>query len=224
MLVARGAPVSGVLLSMLHPARALPRFPELWNDSFPWRRGDNDEPPYLRQARRRSCGAGRVASPASRAALFMDLSLSWGEMPRRTMCWVQPPGTPTVGHSMLDAYYATGDESLYRAAERTGLALVAAPTPAGGWNYVHDSMARRPCVSGTTPSAPTAGGSRSSSTTTATPPSTTPAPRRPTNCSSGSTWSAVTAGSERPWTARSAAASTRGEASADGVTIVRLRR
>src|SRR5688572_24182195 len=26
-----------------------------------------------------------------------DLSLTWGEMEaRRTMCWVQPPGTPTV--------------------------------------------------------------------------------------------------------------------------------
>ncbi len=54
------------------------------------------------------------------------------------MCWVQPPGTPTVGHGMLDAYCATGEESFYSAAERTGLALVDVQLPCGGWNYVHD--------------------------------------------------------------------------------------
>jgi hypothetical protein len=68
-----------------------------------------------------------------------DLSRTWGEMEAtRTMCWVQPPGTPSVGHSMLDAYHATGDETFLRAAERTGLALVRAQLPIGGWNYVHD--------------------------------------------------------------------------------------
>lgn len=68
-----------------------------------------------------------------------DLSLTWGEMEaRRTMCWVQPPGTPSVGHGLLDAYHATGDETFLRAAERTGLALVRAQLPVGGWNYIHD--------------------------------------------------------------------------------------
>ncbi|GAA3809145.1 pectate lyase [Sphaerisporangium flaviroseum] len=68
-----------------------------------------------------------------------DLSVTWGEMAaKRTMCWVQPPGTPSVGHSMLDAYHATGDEAFYRAAERTALALVHAQLPGGGWNYIHD--------------------------------------------------------------------------------------
>jgi hypothetical protein len=68
-----------------------------------------------------------------------DLSVTWGEMEaKRTMCWVQPPGTPSVGHSMLDAYHATGDEVFYRAAARTGLALVDAQLPVGGWNYIHD--------------------------------------------------------------------------------------
>lgn len=68
-----------------------------------------------------------------------DLSTTWGEMEaKRTMCWVQPPGTPSVGHSLLDAYHATGDETFYRAAERTGLALVEAQLPVGGWNYIHD--------------------------------------------------------------------------------------
>ncbi|MFJ4922848.1 pectate lyase [Streptomyces sp. NPDC088725] len=91
----------------------------------------------------------------SRAAAFMDeevsyrggyvwnylpdLSVTWGEMEaKRTMCWVQPPGTPSVGHSMLDAFHATGSEVCYRAAARTGLALVEAQLPVGGWNYIHD--------------------------------------------------------------------------------------
>ena len=40
-----------------------------------------------------------------------DLSRSWGELEaKRTMAWIQPPGTPSVGHLMLDAYHATGDE------------------------------------------------------------------------------------------------------------------
>ncbi|MET7843931.1 hypothetical protein ABZT45_36115 [Streptomyces sp. NPDC005356] len=63
-----------------------------------------------------------------------DLSTTWGEMEaKRTM--LGPPGTPSVGHSRLDAYHATGDETFYRAAERTGLALVEAqlrvPSAAG---------------------------------------------------------------------------------------------
>ncbi|OKI36608.1 pectate lyase [Saccharothrix sp. CB00851] len=68
-----------------------------------------------------------------------DLSRTWGELEaNRTMCWVQPPGTPSVGHSLLDAYHATGDGTFLRAAERTGLALVRAQLPVGGWDYVHD--------------------------------------------------------------------------------------
>ncbi|MFD7917803.1 pectate lyase [Streptomyces sp. NPDC059740] len=98
---------------------------------------------------------GEVARAMRRAAVFMDeqvsyegayvwsylpdLSATWGEMAaRRTMCWVQPPGTPSVGHSLLDAYHATGDESFLHAATRTGHALVRAQLPVGGWNYVHD--------------------------------------------------------------------------------------
>lgn len=68
-----------------------------------------------------------------------DLSLTWGEMEaRRTMCWVQPPGTPTVGHALLDAYVATGEKRFLHAARRTGRALVRAQRPEGGWNYIHD--------------------------------------------------------------------------------------
>lgn len=72
-------------------------------------------------------------------AYLPDLSVSWGEMEaKRTMCWIQPPGTPSAGHAFLDAYHATGDELFYKAAERTARALVAAQHPAGGWNYIHD--------------------------------------------------------------------------------------
>lgn len=68
-----------------------------------------------------------------------DLSVTWGEMEaKRSMCWIQPPGTPTCGHALLDAYHATGDEAFYTAAERTALALVEAQHASGGWNYIHD--------------------------------------------------------------------------------------
>lgn len=68
-----------------------------------------------------------------------DLSRSWGEMEaRRTMLWVQPPGTPTMGHAYLDAYYATGDRLYLKAADAVGRALIEAQHPAGGWNYIYD--------------------------------------------------------------------------------------
>jgi hypothetical protein len=68
-----------------------------------------------------------------------DLSRRWGEMEARdTMIWVQPPGTPTMGHLFLDAYHATGDEYYYRAAAAAADALIQGQLPCGGWNYVVD--------------------------------------------------------------------------------------
>ncbi len=68
-----------------------------------------------------------------------DLSRTWGEMEaKRTMVWVQPPGTPSVGHVLLDAYHATGDEYYYEAAKRVADALIWGQLPCGGWNYVFD--------------------------------------------------------------------------------------
>lgn len=68
-----------------------------------------------------------------------DLTQTFGEMEaKRTMCWIQPPGTPSMGHIYLDAYHATGDERFYQAAERTALAVAAAQHASGGWNYIHD--------------------------------------------------------------------------------------
>ena len=68
-----------------------------------------------------------------------DLSRSWGEMEaKRTMVWIQPPGTPSVGHLLLDAYHATGDEYYYEAAEKVANALIWGQLECGGWNYVFD--------------------------------------------------------------------------------------
>ncbi|MCE3253030.1 MAG: pectate lyase [Cellvibrio sp.] len=68
-----------------------------------------------------------------------DFSRQWGELEaRRSMIWMQPPGTASVGHLFLDAYHATGDEFYYTAAERVAGAIIYAQHPSGGWNYVAD--------------------------------------------------------------------------------------
>ena len=68
-----------------------------------------------------------------------DFSRQWGEMEaKRTMVWVQPPGTPSMGHLLLDAYHATGDEYYYQQAERVAGALIWGQLECGGWNYVFD--------------------------------------------------------------------------------------
>ena len=68
-----------------------------------------------------------------------DMSRRWGEMEGRpTMIWIQPPGTPSMGHLFLDAFHATGDDYYYRAAEQVASALMLAQHPSGGWNYIAD--------------------------------------------------------------------------------------
>lgn len=68
-----------------------------------------------------------------------DYSRSWGELEaKRTMAWIQPPGTPAVGHLMLDAYHATKDEYYYESAKKIANALIWGQLPCGGWNYVFD--------------------------------------------------------------------------------------
>ena len=63
-------------------------------------------------------------------AYLPDLSRRWGEMEATpTMIWIQPPGTPSMGHLFLDAYHATGDEYYYRAAEGVAAALAAVQHP-----------------------------------------------------------------------------------------------
>ena len=68
-----------------------------------------------------------------------DLSRSWGELEaKRTMAWIQPPGTPDVGHLLLDVYHATGDEYYYESAKKVANALIWGQLECGGWNYVFD--------------------------------------------------------------------------------------
>lgn len=68
-----------------------------------------------------------------------DLSRRWGELEAYpTMAWVQPPGTPSIGHLLLDAYHATNDEFYYESAKEVAKALIWGQLPCGGWNYMFD--------------------------------------------------------------------------------------
>lgn len=68
-----------------------------------------------------------------------DFSRQWGELEaRRTMIWMQPPGTASMGHLMLDAYHATGDKFYYQSAQKIAAAIIFAQHSSGGWNYVAD--------------------------------------------------------------------------------------
>ncbi|GHT59141.1 hypothetical protein AGMMS50239_05110 [Bacteroidia bacterium] len=72
-------------------------------------------------------------------AYLPDLSRRWGELEAYpTMGWVQAPGTGSMGHLLLDAYHATGDEYYYEAAREVANALIWAQLPCGGWNYMFD--------------------------------------------------------------------------------------
>ncbi len=65
-----------------------------------------------------------------------DLAVREGEgKANATTVWVQPPGTPTVGTGLLDAYKATGDDFYLNAARRTGHCLVRGQLRSGGWDY-----------------------------------------------------------------------------------------
>jgi len=52
-----------------------------------------------------------------------------------TTVWVQPPGTPSVGMALLEAYENTGDKHYLQAAQRTGMCLVRGQLRSGGWDY-----------------------------------------------------------------------------------------
>ncbi len=68
-----------------------------------------------------------------------DLSKQWGEIPaRKSQIWVQPPGTPTVGEVLLEAYQATQDSSYLKYAEKVAEALIWGQHPLGGWHYFID--------------------------------------------------------------------------------------
>jgi hypothetical protein len=65
-----------------------------------------------------------------------DLKIRGGEAPTTaTQVWVQPPGTPAVGHAFLRAYQITGDAFFLTAARDAALALVRGQLESGGWDY-----------------------------------------------------------------------------------------
>ena len=55
----------------------------------------------------------------------LDRSQRWGEgLATKDQIWVQPPGTPTVGMALLDAFKATDDKFFLEAATSAAEALV----------------------------------------------------------------------------------------------------
>ena len=104
------------------------------------RGADDDVKATMRQATQYmmdvvSCNGGFVWS------YLPDFSRQWGELEaRRTMAWMQAPGTPEMGELLLDAYHATGDEYYYESARRVALCIIEAQLPCGGWNYVYDTQ------------------------------------------------------------------------------------
>jgi hypothetical protein len=68
----------------------------------------------------------------------MDLE-PYGELKARpSMIWVEPPGTPSVGLVLLEAYTATKDQYYLDRATQVAEALAQGQHPSGGWNYFID--------------------------------------------------------------------------------------
>lgn len=68
-----------------------------------------------------------------------DLSRRWGEMEAyKSMIWMQDGGTVSVGHILLEAYTATGEEYYYDAAAKAARAIIEGQSRNGGWNYMID--------------------------------------------------------------------------------------
>ncbi len=65
-----------------------------------------------------------------------DLSKREGEgKASDTIVWVQPPGTPSVGMTFLEAYHNTDDPYYLEAARKAGYCLVRGQLESGGWDY-----------------------------------------------------------------------------------------
>ena len=65
-----------------------------------------------------------------------DMSMRQGEgRANESTIWIQPPGTPSVGMAMLDAYAATNDTLYLNGAIRAAHALVWGQLSTGGWDY-----------------------------------------------------------------------------------------
>jgi hypothetical protein len=58
------------------------------------------------------------------------------EVATPTQIWVQPPGTPAVGTTLLRAYAATGDARYLEGARAAADALARGQLQSGGWDYL----------------------------------------------------------------------------------------
>lgn len=68
-----------------------------------------------------------------------DFTMRQGERSASpTTIWVQPPGTPAVGMTYLEAYEATGDTLFLNGAINAARALVWGQLASGGWDYSID--------------------------------------------------------------------------------------
>lgn len=66
-----------------------------------------------------------------------DLSQRAGEeLATPTQVWVQPPGTPTIGHAWLRAHAVTREPRYLEQARAAALALVRGQLQSGGWDYL----------------------------------------------------------------------------------------
>ena len=65
-----------------------------------------------------------------------DLSMRQGEgRATETQIWIQPPGTPSVGMTLLNAYAATQDTLYLNGAVQAARALAWGQLSTGGWDY-----------------------------------------------------------------------------------------
>lgn len=64
----------------------------------------------------------------------LDLTKRLGEgVATKSQIWVQPPGTPSVGVALLDAYNATKNETYLRRANEAAYALIYGQLKSGAW-------------------------------------------------------------------------------------------
>jgi hypothetical protein len=91
------------------------------------------------QTLRKAVGFFKDDVSASGAYLWQyssDLKLREGEgVATATQAWVQPPGTPTAGEALLEAYLVCGEPVLLNAAKAAGHALASGQLVSGGWDY-----------------------------------------------------------------------------------------
>ena len=69
----------------------------------------------------------------------LDLSIRYGEVKaRNSMVWVEPPGTPTVGEMLIEAWLVTGDDAYKHYAEHIAETVIKGQLSCGGWHYFID--------------------------------------------------------------------------------------